>query len=85
MATKQDREPAPFIWLQDYEREGEAACGCTLTRRFGASDNPAVVLCPLHAAAEKLLDFAKLYDSGRGTLEMLDRLSKEAIKEAEGK
>ena len=44
------------LWLQEYEPSGEMGCGCTLEAR---EDGPAFWFCPLHAAAQELLDACK--------------------------
>ncbi len=46
--------PDGYIWLQDDEEEGSAECGCTVYRAHKGS-GPALILCPLHAAAPDLL------------------------------
>ena len=53
-----------LIWLQDDEPIGRANCGCVLHRAYqpgdgSAWDDPAIVLCPLHAAAPELLAACK--------------------------
>lgn len=55
MATEMQHTPGPWIWLQDDEVEGRAECGCELHRVYDMTDNPAIVFCPLHEAAPKML------------------------------
>ena len=45
----------PAIWLNEDEGSGEMNCGCVLHREYGDSDNPALVLCPMHDNAEALM------------------------------
>ncbi len=45
----------PWIWLNPGEPTGKADCGCELNREHETSDDPAVILCPLHSSAEELL------------------------------
>jgi|GEM_PF-4658648 len=47
----------PYIRLQEDEERGRATCGCELRNLNGG---PALWLCPLHEAAEKLLQVCKL-------------------------
>lgn len=44
----------PFIWLQPYEQEGDADCGCRLLRN-DETESPSFTLCALHAAAPDLM------------------------------
>ena len=50
-------ERTPYIWLQEDEEIGRAACGCELRN---LSEGPAVWFCPLHEAAPNLLRASKL-------------------------
>jgi len=43
----------PFIWLQEDEMRGAAECGCRVSNEDGCGVR--VDLCPLHAAAPKML------------------------------
>ena len=49
----------PCIWLNEAEVDGLADCGCSLNRDYKSSDNPAFFFCPLHEAAEELMEAAK--------------------------
>ncbi len=57
--SEQFQDPEPYIQLQPAEDKGAAACGCELIRCYDVcgdySDDPAMFLCPLHAAAPDLL------------------------------
>lgn len=47
-----------YIWLQEGEEEGQAACGCRLVRGWD-DGNPAFIMCAGHLAQEKLLTALK--------------------------
>lgn len=38
----------PDLWLQEWESQATADCGCVLSRNHDGSDNPALWLCGLH-------------------------------------
>ncbi len=46
----------PMIWMQNEETLVTADCGCLLSRDHCGSGDPAVILCPLHAAAPELAE-----------------------------
>lgn len=56
-----EHTPEPDIWLQEYEAEGVADCGCRLVSGVESEDGgpgedgAAFYFCPLHAAAPALL------------------------------
>lgn len=49
-----------FMNLQEHEDFAEAACGCILQRSDRQGVEAELVHCPLHDAAEVLLDAAKV-------------------------
>lgn len=43
-----------YIWLQEGEAEGQAACGCRLVRSWD-DGNPAFIMCARHLYADQVL------------------------------
>lgn len=50
----------PYIWLQSFEPEGTADCGCTLVSDHDDSGDPAYFQCSFHAAAQDMLRIVRM-------------------------
>lgn len=81
--TKQTYTTIPDIWLQEDELYGAAKCGCTLDSVGPVGAGPAFRFCSLHAAAQELLEAAKL--ALKYCQPKTGKMLKAAIARAEGK
>ncbi len=53
-------KPDGYIWLAKSEASTSAECGCELIRQHKTSNDPALVLCPMHEAAPTMLQALKV-------------------------
>ncbi len=48
------KEQMPYLWLQEYEGEGKASCGCLLG--YDADGSAQFTFCSTHEAAPKMVN-----------------------------